>query len=188
MGVAQFFVPEWDEIENKRDHRSIGCLGKQCKKMYSDTKKPPFYNKVIYPWTYPMLHKAKRWYVDFYILDPASNQMRRKKYMLSRYKTSKARIAMAREKIRWIVEAKAAPTALRPRATCPTCLSGICNDVLPPFVATDRPIVTLPPHRRTHPHPRSWLLWEHEKPWPVRVGADALSVKRDAELKRQRSN
>lgn len=104
MGVAQFFVPEWDEIENKRDHRSIGCLGKQCKKMYSDTKKPPFYNKVIYPWTYPMLHKAKRWYVDFYILDPASNQMRRKKYMLSRYKTSKARIAMAREKIRWIVE------------------------------------------------------------------------------------
>ena len=72
--------------------------------MYSDTKKPPFYNKVIYPWTYPMLHKAKRWYVDFYILDPASNQMRRKKYMLSRYKTSKARIAMTREKIRRIVE------------------------------------------------------------------------------------
>lgn len=43
-----------------------------------------------------------------------------------------------------------APTALRPQATCPTCHSGICNDVLPPFVATARPIVTLPP---PPPHP-----------------------------------
>lgn len=60
--------------------------------------------KVIYPWTYPTLHKAKRWYIDFYILDPASNQMRRKKYMLSRYKTAKARKEMARQKISWIVE------------------------------------------------------------------------------------
>ena len=51
-----------------------------------------------------MLHKAKRWYVDFYILDPASNQMRRKKYMLNRYKTAKARNEMAKQKIAWIVE------------------------------------------------------------------------------------
>ena len=72
--------------------------------MCSDAKKLPSSNKVIYPWTYPTLHKARRWYVDFYILDPASNQMRRKKYMLSRYKTSKARMTMAREKIRWIVD------------------------------------------------------------------------------------
>lgn len=79
--------------------------------MCSDTKKDLSANKkiiskkgVVYPWTYPTLHKAKRWYVDFYILDPASNQMRRKKYMLSRYKTAKGRMMMAREKIRWIVE------------------------------------------------------------------------------------
>ena len=72
--------------------------------MCSDVKKLISCNKVIYPWTYPTLHKAKRWYVDFYILDPASNKMRRKKYMLSRYKTAKGRMMMAREKIRWIVE------------------------------------------------------------------------------------
>ena len=41
-----------------------------------------------------MLHKGKRWYVDFYILDPASNTMRRKKYMLSRYKKVKAKNEM----------------------------------------------------------------------------------------------
>jgi len=60
--------------------------------------------KVTYPWTYPQLHKGKKWYVDFYILDPVSNQMRRKKYMLSRYKTANARNEMARQKIAWIVE------------------------------------------------------------------------------------
>ena len=50
-----------------------------------------------------MLHKGKRWYVDFYILDPASNTMRRKKYMLSRYKKVKAKNEMAKQKIEWIV-------------------------------------------------------------------------------------
>ncbi len=104
MEVAQSFVPERDEIEKKRDHRSIGCLGKQCKKMCSDIKKTLFPQKVVYPWTYPTLHKARRWYIDFYILDPATNQMRRKKYMLSRYKSLKARREMARQKIAWIVD------------------------------------------------------------------------------------
>lgn len=59
---------------------------------------------MVYPWTYPTLHKGARWYVDFYILDPVSGIMRRKKYMLSRYKTARARKEMAREKIMWIVE------------------------------------------------------------------------------------
>ena len=73
--------------------------------MYSDSRKLlSSNNKVIYPWTYPTLHKAKRWYVDFYILDPTTNQMRRKKYMLSRYKTAKARREMARQKITWLVD------------------------------------------------------------------------------------
>lgn len=71
--------------------------------MLSDEKKQLTASKVIYPWTYPMLHKGKRWYVDFYILDPASNTMRRKKYMLSRYKKVKAKNEMAKQKIDWIV-------------------------------------------------------------------------------------
>lgn len=72
--------------------------------MCSDEKKLFPQKKVVYPWTYPTLHKAKRWYVDFYILDPTSNQMRRKKYMLSRYKSAKARMEMAKQKIAWLVE------------------------------------------------------------------------------------
>lgn len=64
----------------------------------------PVPQKVVYPWTYPTLHKGARWYVDFYILDPASGVMRRKKYMLSRYKTVRARKEMASQKIMWIVE------------------------------------------------------------------------------------
>lgn len=71
--------------------------------MLSDEKKQLCAPRVIYPWTYPMLHKGKRWYVDFYILDPASNTMRRKKYMLSRYKKVKAKNEMAKQKIEWIV-------------------------------------------------------------------------------------
>ena len=72
--------------------------------MLSEEKKIFPKQKVIYPWTYPLLHKAKRWYIDFYILDPATGQMRRKKYMLSRYKSAKARKEMALQKIAWIVD------------------------------------------------------------------------------------
>lgn len=32
--------------------------------------------------TYPKLHTGKNWYIDFYALDPATGEMRRKKYML----------------------------------------------------------------------------------------------------------
>ena len=60
-------------------------------------------NKVNYPWTYPTLHKGKCWYVDFYILDPASGLMRRKKYMFGRWKSAKARKEMVKQKIEWIV-------------------------------------------------------------------------------------
>lgn len=34
--------------------------------------------------TYPKLHIGKNWYVDFYAFDPATDSMRRKKYMLDR--------------------------------------------------------------------------------------------------------
>lgn len=34
--------------------------------------------------TYPKLHVGKNWYVDFYAFDPATDSMRRKKYMLDR--------------------------------------------------------------------------------------------------------
>lgn len=60
-------------------------------------------NKIVYQWTYPTLHKAKHWYVDFYILDPANNQMHRKKYMFGRWKSAKARKEMVKQKIEWIV-------------------------------------------------------------------------------------
>ena len=32
--------------------------------------------------TYPKLHTGKNWYIDFYALDPATGEMRRKKFML----------------------------------------------------------------------------------------------------------
>ena len=65
----------------------------------------PQAQRVVYPWTYPVLHRTKKnWYVDFTILDPACGTMKRKKYMLNRYSTAKARMEMAKQKIMWIVE------------------------------------------------------------------------------------
>lgn len=72
--------------------------------MFFDKKILNSSKKVIYPWTYPMVHKAKTWYVDFYVFDPSTNKMRRKKYMLGRYKTARARNEMAKQKIAWLVE------------------------------------------------------------------------------------
>lgn len=72
--------------------------------MFSQDKKTlPSKNIIVYPWTYPTLHKGKNWYVDFYILDPANNLMRRKKYMFGRWKSAKARKEMVKQKIEWIV-------------------------------------------------------------------------------------
>ena len=42
--------------------------------------------KNIVDYTLPCLHKGKQWYVDFYAYDPSADSMRRKKYMLDRYK------------------------------------------------------------------------------------------------------
>jgi len=72
--------------------------------MYSQEKNLPTLRKVIYDWTYPQLHRAKVSYIDFYILDPATDRMRRKKYMLGRYKTARALNTMAKQKIAWLVE------------------------------------------------------------------------------------
>ena len=55
-------------------------------------------------WTYPQLHRGKQWYVDFYCYDPATGRLRRKKYMLDRYKGTKARMVMANQMTHAVVE------------------------------------------------------------------------------------
>ncbi len=53
-------------------------------------------SREIVGFTLPVLHtRGGYWYVDFKALDPASGTMRRKKYMLNRYKTNKEKRAMA---------------------------------------------------------------------------------------------
>ncbi len=64
------------------------------KKMFFNTSKS-LTCKDIVSFTLPKLHKGKSWYVDFFAFDPAKDGMRRKKYMLNRYKTQKEREAMA---------------------------------------------------------------------------------------------
>lgn len=50
----------------------------------------------IIGYTLPILHTAGgNWYVDFYAYDPATGRMRRKKYMLNRYKNERTRHSMA---------------------------------------------------------------------------------------------
>ena len=51
--------------------------------------------KEIVTFTLPRLHKGKQWYVDFFVFDPARDRMRRKKYMLDRYKSERDRENMA---------------------------------------------------------------------------------------------
>ena len=48
-------------------------------------------------WTYPILHQGKQWYVDFWAYDPTRGCMRRKKFMLNRYPTQRAKKTMAAE-------------------------------------------------------------------------------------------
>lgn len=45
--------------------------------------------------TLPRLHKGKQWYVDSFAYDPARDGMRRKKYMLARYKKENDRENLA---------------------------------------------------------------------------------------------
>jgi len=60
--------------------------------------------KEVIEWTYPVLHQGKQWYVDFFAFDPSRGKMRRKKFMLDRYKGRKARLTMAKELMFGIVE------------------------------------------------------------------------------------
>ena len=48
-------------------------------------------------WTYPILHQGKQWYVDFWAYDPARGKMRRKKFMLDRYPSKRAKMTVASE-------------------------------------------------------------------------------------------
>lgn len=45
--------------------------------------------------TPPRIHSGKTTYIDFYVLDPATNTMRRKKYQLDKYRSKKERDLMA---------------------------------------------------------------------------------------------
>ena len=55
-------------------------------------------------WTYPVLHQGRQWYVDFFAFDPSRGRMRRKKFMLERYHSKKAKRTMASELIHGLVE------------------------------------------------------------------------------------
>ena len=81
---------------------NIGCSGKQCKKMYL-TDNQTLSAKQLNEWSYPVLHTGKQWYVDFFAYDPARGKMRRKKFMLDRYKQRRARRVMATELIHNLV-------------------------------------------------------------------------------------
>lgn len=51
--------------------------------------------KGIVDFTMPKLHKGKKWFIDFYAFDPVQGRMRRKKYMLDHFESSKGRSEMA---------------------------------------------------------------------------------------------
>lgn len=59
------------------------------------SKKSNLIESGVLDYTMPRLHKGKKWYVDFYAYDPVKGAMRRKKYMLDHYNTSKGRQEMA---------------------------------------------------------------------------------------------
>lgn len=56
-------------------------------------------NRKPYSFTPPARHRGKEDYVSFYAFDPASGRMKRKKYMLDRYKSGKTRTMMASQLI-----------------------------------------------------------------------------------------
>ena len=58
------------------------------------SKKELLTNHPILGFTYPKLHKGKTWFVDFFVYDPCSDSMRRKKYMLGRYSSKREREMM----------------------------------------------------------------------------------------------
>lgn len=53
-------------------------------------------SREIIGFTLPVLHtKKSNWYVDFYARDPATGKMRRKKYMLNKYRTDRSKRSIA---------------------------------------------------------------------------------------------
>lgn len=52
-------------------------------------------SREIIGFTIPTLHTGKQWYVDFYAHDPLTGTLRRKKYMLGRYKSKQSKHTMA---------------------------------------------------------------------------------------------
>ena len=64
------------------------------KKMYF-SEKQLLTCKEIVTFTLPKLHRGKSWYVDFFAYDPSIDGLRRKKYMLNRYKSRKEKESMA---------------------------------------------------------------------------------------------
>ena len=53
----------------------------------------------IIPYTYPALYEGKQWYVGFYAMDPATGQMKRKRYKLTHIKGYKQRRRYAQRMI-----------------------------------------------------------------------------------------
>ena len=68
---------------------------KNVKKMYSKKQKQTLTGSSVLNFTPPRIHSGKTTYIDFYALDPATNTMRRKKYMLDKYRSKKERDMMA---------------------------------------------------------------------------------------------
>ena len=64
--------------------------------MYSKVSKKSSLKEVLY-YTLPKLHTGKYWYVDFCCLDPATKEMKRKKYMLNNIEKITERRKMAAE-------------------------------------------------------------------------------------------
>ena len=70
---------------------SIGCFRANNVKKMSLSEKNLLSAKNIVQFTLPRLHTGKQWYVDFFAYDPACDRMRRKRYMLNRYKSVRDR-------------------------------------------------------------------------------------------------
>ena len=66
------------------------------KKMYTTAIAPNSLYDVL-PYSLPVLHTGKNWYVDFYCFDPVKGALRRKKYCLNKIKKNTDRKARAAE-------------------------------------------------------------------------------------------
>ena len=80
--------------ELKYNDIALVASANNVKKMYF-SEKQLLTCKEIVTFTLPKLHRGKSWYVDFFAYDPSIDGLRRKKYMLNRYKTRKEKESMA---------------------------------------------------------------------------------------------